>query len=155
MASIVPPRARTSRPFRRLGLIVAGVATSLTLMGASLAALTGNVLSVTHWSNSHDQATKGQILPEIPSRPAITGGTTAVGQTPANSADQNAAPTPPSSVAAAPTPLPTTGGASVAVSPRLTSSGAGDGRTPASSHPSSTVIAQPSAKDSDGDGLSN
>src|SRR3954451_24961959 len=120
MASIVPPRARTSRPFRRLGLIAAGVATSLVLMGASLAALTGNVLSVTHWSNSHHEPTRGQLLPEIPSGPSAGGATTAAtGKEPRKgSDDQQAATTPPSGVTAAPTPLPTTAGLSVAASPR-------------------------------------
>src|SRR4051794_15371486 len=107
MASIVPPRARTSRPFRRLGLIAAGVATSLVLMGASLAALTGNVLSVSPWSNSHAQPTRGQPLPETPSRPALGGGTAAGGQAPANSDDGRAVAPPPLAVTAAPTPLPT------------------------------------------------
>src|SRR4051795_3480709 len=120
MASIVPPRARTSRSFRRLGLIAAGVATSLVLMGASLAALTGNVLSVTNWSNSHDEATKGQLLPEIPSRPALGGGTAARGTSPTERGDSQASATPTQAVTAAPTPLPTTGGSSVVASPRLT-----------------------------------
>src|SRR3954447_14323738 len=111
MASIVPPRARTSRSFRRLGLIAAGVATSLVLMGASVAALTGNVLSVTHWSSSNDEATKGQLLPEIPTRQAPGGGTLAAG---GQSADEQAAATPPPAATAAPTPLPTTGGVSAA-----------------------------------------
>src|SRR3954470_1788983 len=154
MASIVPPRARTRRSFRRLGMIAAGVATSLVLMGASLAALTGNVLSVTHWSDSHDEATKGQLLPEIPSRPALGGGTAAGGQSPTGSDDQQTASTPPSAATAAPTPLPSTGGASVVASPRL-STGADDGRVPASTGPTATPEAWASSKDSDGDGLTN
>src|SRR3954447_5126748 len=127
MASIVPPRARTRRSFRRLGMIAAGVAPSLVLMGASLAALTGNVLSVTHWSNSHDEATKGQLLPEIPTRPVVREANAAKGETPARSGDQQAISTPPPAVTAAPTPLPTaTAGGSVVASPRP-ATGAGDG----------------------------
>src|SRR3954470_17749101 len=117
MASIASPRARTSRSFRRLGMIAAGVATSLVLMGASLAALAGNVLSVTHWSNSHDRATKGQLLPEIPSRPVLVGGTAAGGTSSNAGGDRKASATPASAVTAAPTPLPITGGSTVAVSP--------------------------------------
>src|SRR4051794_41899217 len=117
MASIVPPRARTSRPFRRLGLIAAGVATSLVLMGASLAALTGNVLSVSHWSNSHDQATKGQLLPEIPSRPALGGGTAARGQAPPHNDDGRAGGTPPLAAPAGPPPPPPIRGTPVAPPP--------------------------------------
>src|SRR3954453_4991629 len=106
MASIVPRRAGSIRSFRRLGLITAGVATSLVLMGASLAALTGNVLSVTHWSSNHDQVTRGQILPEIPSRPTLGGVTvTAGGQTTSGRDDKQAAATPAPAATAAPTPL--------------------------------------------------
>src|SRR4051794_41983140 len=110
MASIVPPRVRTSRSFRRFGLIAAGVATSLVLMGASLAALTGNVLSVTNWSSSHNEATKGQLLPEIPSRQVAGGGTTAAGgqSTPPTGAGQ-APPPPPPPTPPPPPPLPTPG----------------------------------------------
>src|SRR3954470_21237136 len=104
MASIVPRRVRSSRSFRRVGLIGAGVATSLVLMGASLAALTGNVLSVTHWSASHDSAIKGQILPEIPSRPALGGAAVvAASPTPSGGADRQAAVIPAPAATAAPT----------------------------------------------------
>src|SRR4051794_7877385 len=155
MASIVPPRVRTSRSFRRFGLIAAGVATSLVLMGASLAALTGNVLSVTNWSSSHNEATKGQLLPEIPSRQAAGGGTTAAGgQSTSPSGDEQATATPPPAITAAPTPLPITGGVSAAVTPRP-QTGAGDGGAPRVDTTTPGVQAQTSAKDSDGDGLSN
>src|SRR3954468_6450634 len=146
MASVVPPRARTSRPLRRLGPIAAGVARSLVLMGASLAALTGNVLSVTNWSASHDEATKGQLLPEIPSRPAAGGSTAAAGgQSAPRSGDDQASATPPPAVTAVPTPLPTTpGGVSAAVSPRF-DTGAGDGRVP-QVDPSSAVVPASTAR---------
>src|SRR3954453_15298531 len=155
MASIVPPRVRASRSVRRLGLIAAGVATSLVLMGASVAALTGNVLSVTHWSSSNDEATKGQLLPEIPTRQAAGGGTLAAGgQSASGSADEQAAATPPPAATAAPTPLPTTGGVSAAVSPPL-ETGPGHGRPPRVDRTTPSLVVQTSAKDSDGDGLSN
>src|SRR3954453_19296689 len=130
MASIVPPRARSSRTVRRFGLITAGVATSLVLMGASLAALTGNVLSVTHWSASHDPTIKGQILPEIPSGPTLGGATVVpASQTASGGADKQAAVIPAPAATAAPTPLPATGGVTPTVSPRAPT-GAGGGAAP-------------------------
>src|SRR5690349_18947602 len=161
MASIVPPRARTSRSFRRLSLIAAGVATSLALMGASLAALTGNVLTVTHWSSSHDESTKGQLLPDIPQR-STPGTATASGSGSdtfpgpgKTSSSATAVTTPPPAATSTPTPLPVSGGTSpsVAVSPRIPTAGDGT-RAPQTSHTGSTA-ALPSSVDSDGDGLTN